>query len=239
MPDFKGFSEGRSHQVPIPSQFFRELLPTIDHLGELKVTLYIFWRMDRMESAFRFVRWADLVNDERLLSGLGGMPEESLEILSQGLRRAVRNGSLLEAEVSTAQGDEKIYFLNSPKGRAALRAIESGQWRPIDANSEIPLDIEEPINIFQLYEENIGPLAPMIADALVDAEQTYPLPWIEEAIGISVQNNKRNWRYIIAILERWRREGKHGKKEKPEDRSDSETARRRYVEGELSDFIEH
>ena len=92
---------------------------------------------------------------------------------------------------------------------------------------------------FRIYEENIGPLTPIIADELTEAEGYYPLPWIEEAIGLAVKNNKRSWHYTMAILERWRREGKHGKKEKPEDRSDIEEARRRYVEGEFSDFVEH
>jgi len=33
-------------------------------------------------------------------------------------------------------------------------------------------------NIFKLYEENIGPLTPLIADALKDAEKTYPPEWV-------------------------------------------------------------
>ena len=50
--------------------------------------------------------------------------------------------------------------------------------------------------------------AEMVADELRDAEQTYPLRWIEEAIETAVANNVRKWRYIIVILERWRQEGK-------------------------------
>ena len=112
-------------------------------------------------------------------------------------------------------------------------------WQP---ESEAGLSIEPPQeapNIFQLYEENIGPLTPMLAEALGEAEDTYPLEWIEEAIRIAVEKNKRNWRYAAAILERWQREGPHGRKEKLEDRRDPEKARRRYVEGEFSDFVEH
>jgi len=239
MPVFKGFPEGRSRQVAIPSLFFRELLPVINHLGELKVTLHIFWLLDQVEGPFRFVRWADLAEDQELANGLSSDPSAAPAKLKEALRQAMERGALLEASIDTLQGAEQIYFLNSPKGRAAQRAIESGQWRPLDTGAEGLADIEEPLNIFQLYEENIGPLAPLIADLLTEAEETYPPAWIEEAIGIAVQNNKRNWRYIVAILERWRREGKHGRKEKAEDRPDSEATRRRYVEGEFSDFIEH
>ena len=94
-------------------------------------------------------------------------------------------------------------------------------------------------NIFRLYEENIGPLTPLIAETLGEAEDTYPAEWIEDAIRIAVQSNKRTWRYVAAILERWQREGRHDKKEPSKDRSDTEEPHRKYVEGQFSDFIEH
>jgi len=238
MPGFKGFPEGRKRQVAIPALFFRELLPAINHLGELKVTLHVFWRLDQIEGSFRFVRWADLVQDPELTSWLDPDPSAAPDRLREALSRAVERGILLEANIDAPQETEQVYFLNSPKGRAALRAIASGRWRPLEGGTEGSPNFEEPINIIQLYEENIGPLTPLIADSLAEAEETYPPAWIEEAIGIAVQNNKRHWRYIVAILERWRREGKHGRKEKTEDRPDSEADRRRYVEGEFSDFIE-
>lgn len=71
-------------------------------------------------------------------------------------------------------------------------------------------------NIFKLYEENIGPLTPMIADTLQDAEKTYAVEWIVEVIAIAVKHNKRNWAYCDVILKRWQTEGKDdGKKAEP------------------------
>lgn len=58
-------------------------------------------------------------------------------------------------------------------------------------------------NIFKIYESNFGLLIPMIADALKDAEQTYPAEWIKAAMTEAVTNNKRNWKYVEAILKRW------------------------------------
>jgi DnaD/phage-associated family protein len=81
-------------------------------------------------------------------------------------------------------------------------------------------------NIFTLYEQNIGMLTPLIAEQLRDAEQTYPAAWIEDAFREAVSLNKRSWKYIHAILERWRTEGKD---EKP-DRRSAEADRRRYLE---------
>jgi DnaD/phage-associated family protein len=66
----------------------------------------------------------------------------------------------------------------------------------------------------------------MIAETLREAEQTYPMAWIEEAIRLAVEHNKRSWRYAAAILERWQQEGR----DEREDRRDSEAARRRYAE---------
>ena len=48
----------------------------------------------------------------------------------------------------------------------------------------------------------------MISDILRDAEKTYPEDWIEEAMKIAVEGNKRSWRYVEAILKRWVSEGK-------------------------------
>jgi DNA replication protein DnaD len=74
----------------------------------------------------------------------------------------------------------------------------------------------------------------MIADSLKDAEQVYPARWIEEAMQISVQSNKRSWRYVEAILRKWKESGRD-----EETRRGSEKDRRKYVEGDYSDFIEH
>jgi len=244
--DFKGFSEGKIHQVRIPDPFFRELLPQIDHLGELKLSIYVFWRLERMEGAFRFLREQDFLADQAFMEGLGEKAASAgaaLFNLQDALQRAVRRGALLQASVPTkgknGEKSEHLYFLNSPKGRAAIKAIEQGTWRPVEAPQELKPALSEPPNIFRLYEENIGTLTPMIAEELREAEQSYPLDWIEEAIRLAVQNNKRSWRYALAVLERWHREGKHGGKEKSKDRSDTQDARRKYVEGEFSEYVEH
>jgi DNA replication protein len=57
--------------------------------------------------------------------------------------------------------------------------------------------------------------------------------WIAEAVRIAVERNVRSWRYIAAILERWKKEGRGEKK------FSDENERRRYIEGEYADFIEH
>ena len=239
MSSFAGFPEGKAHLTPVPEVFFNQLMPQIDHLGELKVILAVFRKLNRMEGTFRYLHRTDFSQDEDFMKGLGATHNEAQVVLDEALQRAVKRGTLLKAILSNQEGEESYYFLNSPKGRAAITAIESGKWRPASQSPAPIQSIEEPANIFRLYEENIGPLTPLIAEAIGEAEDTYPAQWIEEAIRIAVERNKRNWRYAQAILERWQQEGHHEKKENLKDRRDTAEDRRRYVEGEYSDFIEH
>lgn len=208
MKGFPGFPDGRLSSTPIPSLFFSDLLPIIDDLIELKVTLYAFWALTQKEGQVRYLRLTDFLNDTQLLKGLGANPTEASRALMDGLERCVARGTLLHVTVGTAQGDLDLYFGNTEKGRAAVEGITQGEWRPtIDPHEPISVLVERP-NIFVLYEQNIGPLTPIIADELRDAEKTYPPRWIEEAIELAVKNNVRKWRYVLSILERWRQEGK-------------------------------
>jgi DnaD/phage-associated family protein len=229
---FTGFPAGKVRFTPIPAQFFSELLPQIDDLGELKVTLYALWRLNRMEGAFRFLRRADFLEDGRFLQGLGASQEQDLD---EALERCLQRGTLLRASLDLEGGEEYYYFLNTPKGRAAVDALERGEWRP-SGDPQAPFILEdEPPNIFRLYEENFGPLTPMIAESLRDAENTYPASWIEDAIRLAVENNVRRWSYVAAILDRWQDGGRDDRT----DRRDTEKDRRRYLDNEYSDLIEH
>lgn len=214
MKTFSGFPSGKVHIVGIPRPVFTDLIPIIDDLAELKLTLHILWRLRQQRGKVRYLRFSDLASDQVLLSGFGEAP---LETLRSALDRVVERGTLLQAK--PPDGDEAIYFANTPKGRAAVEAVARGEW-PDDVET-----IERP-NIFTLYEQNIGMLTPLIAEELRDAEETYPSTWIEEAFREAVSLNKRSWRYIHAILERWRTEGKDDDGPGQSDEAD----RRRYLE---------
>lgn len=239
MSTFGGFPSKKDRLIPIPDLFFRELLPQINHLAELKLTLYILWRLDHMEGPFRYLSWEDMLQDHTLLESLAQEQEETLTVLEDAVQRALQRGTLLEAVLEEDNEIKHLYFLNSPKGRAAVEAIRKGTWKPPkEPYPPVELGSQRP-TIYQLYEENIGLITPMIAETLRDLEETYPYDWIEDAFRIAVENNKRNIRYAVAILERWQREGRDARKEKPKDRRDTEEARRKFVEGEFSEFIEH
>jgi DnaD/phage-associated family protein len=212
---FKGFTVSETF-TKIPDSFFRQLLNEIAEADELKVTLYALWRFEHMEGRLRFLREKDFV--------------EVFPDPGPALEKAVKRGSLLQIDKNAAV----LYFLNSPRGRAAAEAFAKGQRDIPEGAAQSNPPPERP-NIFKLYEENIGPLTPLLADALKDAEQTYPPEWVAEALEIAVKRNKRNWKYVEVILRRWKEEG-HAKKQ---DRRDAKEDGRRYIEGEYADFIEH
>jgi DnaD/phage-associated family protein len=228
MHKFQGFREGKTRLTPIPAQFFNEILPSINHLGELKLLLHIFWLLNQMEGSFRYLIRNDLINDETIFSEIEDSSGDPVVYLTESLQRLVNHGILLESTVNKDGNDFTFYFLNSPKGQAAEESIERGEWQPSgDPKAALELVPEQP-NIYRLYEENIGPLTPMIAESLTDAEDTYPAQWIDDAFRIAVEKNSRNWRYIAAILNRWQTKGRYERK----DRRDTEEARRRYADWE-------
>jgi DnaD/phage-associated family protein len=213
MKTFKGFTDSESF-TQLPDTFFHQLLQQIEDAAELKVTLYVLWRVQHTKSPLQEADFQEL-----------GLPADEIR---PGLEKAVQRGSLLRVEK-----EGQIYFLlNSPRGRAVAESMRQGTWNPKAAGAAVPL--ERP-NIFRLYEENIGPLTPLIADALKDAETIYPPEWIAETIGLAVKNNKRSWRYCEAILKRWKEEGRGEK----QDRRDAEKDRDKYIKGEYADYIEH
>ena len=226
---FPGFPEEITNQIRIPEQFFRQILLDIENLSELKLTLFIFWRLERMEGPFHYIRFTDLLKDAPLVGSMAKEPDKARSSIKAALNRAVKHGVLLQADITTDDGQDTIICMNSPKGRAAVEAIQRGEWRATD-NLKQPIEIypEQP-NIFQLYEANIGPLTPLIADALRDAEKTYQTDWIEDAFRIAVERNKRNWHYIEAILHRWQEGGRNDRKDQ-QARRDTEEAIRKYGE---------
>ncbi len=221
MKTFSGFPPGKVRNASLPEPVFTDLIPLVDDLAELKVTLHALWRLGQQRGKVRYLRRADLAADQTLLAGLG---DDAATALDVALARAVERGTLLKAQTAIGEKTEELYFANTARGRAAVKAIARGEW---------PAELEPAArpNIFTLYEQNIGLLTPLIADELREAEREYPADWIADAFREAVALNKRSWKYIRAILERWRTEGRA--------EANLRRDRRRYIEGEYGEYIEH
>lgn len=206
MTEFSGFPQ-KTRFTPIPNLFFSSMLPQIEDLVELKVTLHIFWTLYQKRGYPRFVTLGELRSDAALISGIKG-EEGPDELLRQGLKKAVSRGILLHLSLEQDGEVEDIYFLNTEADRRTVAKVESGELSLGGVPKKEQAPVQERANIFVLYEQNIGLLTPIIAEELKEAESTYPSSWIEDAFREAVRRNKRSWRYISAILKRWASEGR-------------------------------
>ncbi|MEN6479364.1 MAG: DnaD domain protein [Anaerolineales bacterium] len=213
MTRFEGFVAGKTRLTPLPEQFFSQLLPEIDDLAELKVTLYMMWFVSHQRGYPRYMTLAELEAECVLLAALddgsGDVPRAQ-ERLHAAVERAVERGALLRLQIADEVGGTTYLLLNSPEGRRAARQVQRGELELDTRGPLLPepqLETERP-NIFGLYEQNIGLLQPLIVDQLRQAEQDYPPEWIEDAFRIAAERNVRHWRYVEAILERWANSGR-------------------------------
>ena len=196
MKVFSGFPAGKVRNISLPEPFFDDLLPLIDDLVELKVTLGCLKMLAAKDGPVRWVTHSELAADRHLMRGL----EAGESGLAQGLERAIARGTLLKARDTTS--GETLYFANSERGRAAVAVLERGA-----TTTTVEVAAARP-NIYQLYEQTIGTLTPLIADDLREAEQEYPATWIEDAFREAARQNARSWAYVKKVLESRARRGK-------------------------------
>jgi len=211
MEQFEGFP-AKMQFTPVPNLFFSSLLPQISDLAELKVTLHIFWLLYGKRGYPRFATYRELLSTRSLMSSLGEGEKPPDEVLGNALEMAVNRGTVLHLVLDRDGAPEDVYFLNTESDRRTVAKIWNGELvlAGLKAGRQAypDVDTEPPPDIFTLYEENVGMLTPMIADELREAEKLYPAAWIRDAIKEAVSLNKRSWRYIARILERWSTEGR-------------------------------
>ena len=75
-----------------------------------------------------------------------------------------------------------------------------------------PAEPEKPVEtatgeVYRVYEQNIGALTPMIADAIGADIDEFGGNWCVMAISKAVTAEKRSWNYCRAVLKGWRRDG--------------------------------
>jgi DnaD/phage-associated family protein len=166
-------------------------------------------------------------------------PQERLRLgLEQAVARGTLLKVHLHLTGETNDDFINWYFFNTARSRKVVAELQGGEMIPAHTltGDEAPIQEDRPLaiaagmyanaighnttthpihveierpNIFVLYEQNIGLLSPMIADELKDAGDQYPQDWIEAAFREAVEQNKRKWSYIRAILRRWEAEGRH------------------------------
>ncbi len=209
MKEFQGFP-ARMDFTSIPNVFFSSLLPRITDMAELKTTLHVMAALYRKKGHPRYVSYGELLGNAGLMDSLKGVEGTTEEVLRSALKMAAERGTLIHLALDKDGNSEDVYFLNTGSDRQTVTKIESGELKlkGLKYKEQVYVETEELPNIFELYEDNIGMLTPMIADELRDAEKQYPPDWIQDAIKEAVLHNKRSIKYIARILENWSVEGR-------------------------------
>lgn len=202
MPDRAG-----NAPTSIPPEMFDRLLETED-LSELKAILQVL-RLSGDESP-RPVPVADLLAPGAARTIAGPHHPEGAERRAQrAIDRAVANGSLLRVAVDSGTGPASYVFPATTAARTLVERLRAGDPRAARVTglpADAPVSVYRP-NVFAFYEQHLGPLTPLVADQLRDAERSYPRLWIEEAIVAAADSNTRSWRYIETVLARWEETG--------------------------------
>jgi DnaD/phage-associated family protein len=173
-------------------------MPQIQDADELRVVMSIYYLLSLREGGLPFVTYSELA------AHVGQVLSMDETTLRRALEQASRRGVILHGKMEVGGRWQEAYFANLDSDREVRDEMERGAGQ-VDEGVEEP---REPGSIFALYEQNIGMITPMIGEELKEARRRYPRKWIEDAFREAVVMNKRSWRYVASILERWAREGK-------------------------------
>jgi len=198
--------------VRLPESFFTQVMPEVRELAELKVVLCVFYLVQHKQGHPYFVTYEELLS-HTLMTGT------DKEVIRRSLDLAVDRGVLLRSTLDMSGRNEEVYLINTEPAKKQTESIEQRETER---------------NIFALYEQNVGIITPMIAEELKEAEKFYPSQWIEDAIREAVTMNKRSWKYIARILERWTNEGKDSGKHKGDIKKDDPD---KYVKGKYGHLV--
>jgi len=221
---FNGFPV-RPEVTPLPNIFFSEVLPGIDNLAELKVVMQIFFMLSRRKGYPRFVTFKELSNDGLIIKGMRNLAPVTDELLKQALESAVMHRILISVPVNVGDQPDNAYFINNLAEQETIAKVAEGVLKipNIAVRNEPEPIVEQPSDIYNLYEQNIGMLTPIMAEELQEAEHRYPNDWIQDAFREAIRANVRNWKYIHSILKRWEREGKKDGKSIRDSRKERDT----------------
>jgi DnaD/phage-associated family protein len=232
----------RDQPIPVPRSFFERHLARIRDIAALKVLLTIYERAATLDETEQYVAEDELFSDRRLLDGLRWTATTRPPVgeVRRGIDLLVAHDAIVR--ICVEENDQSSFWLMPKEAEnvARLNTIINGgapfPFRSSPAVREPRVAIERP-NVFRLYEQNIGMLTPLIADQLIEAIELYPERWIEDAIGEAVSLNRRNWRYIQRILQRWETEGRGDETDRRNQGASGFVQPEKYLHGKYSSLF--
>ncbi|HCU99999.1 MAG: hypothetical protein CL897_06240 [Dehalococcoidia bacterium] len=198
---FEGFP-GIGKATAIHNSFFSTVLPAMREPGDLLAFLWVARLVQEQQGDARFVTAAQIWVLPEAASSFNALAggRESLE---RGLTACVECGALLVLDLAGGGQQETVYFVNNSASRRAVARARGGdiELRP-GAIAYEAQPVRRP-NIFQLYEEHVGTITPLVAERLLVAADQYPQHLIESAFREAAERNIRNWKYVERMLQNW------------------------------------
>ena len=140
---------------------------------------------------------------------LDHLPAAEDDRWQRALAELLEEGLLLSYPQTIEDPQEPVLlFPATPEGTRRFEALQAGELTKSEIQAANPLPDPSKPNIFILYEQNIGPLTPMVAEILKADAETYPESWLRDAMQQAVSRNIRNWKYVQAILKSWQEKGR-------------------------------
>lgn len=124
-----------------------------------------------------------------------------------GVNHAFFNGECVHMVNAKGECVQDMNALRSPGETNKILKIKETTTTAPDTTEEVHQIVGE---VFRRYENEIGPLTPLIRDEInvFLNDPKCPIQYILDAMDEAARNNKRNWAYAKAILRRWIAEGK-------------------------------
>ena len=137
-----------------PIEILTKVLKKIENIETIKFLIFTLYRFQAENLKIQFFTKSQIESSNSLSEILADI--KKLDII---LKELVDLGVFISIETNYKNKKEQLYLLNNARNRAAIRAIETGEWLPKSNVEEITF-VDRP-NIYQLYEDNIGALTPM------------------------------------------------------------------------------
>ena len=147
--------------------------------------------------------------------GLGG--DAVSEIVRAAIKRGIFDSELYDKyQILTSRGIQERYFeavsrrkeveVRNENVNISSKNVNISEQKKVEESKVKEKRVEEkelprlPVRIVKLYENNIAPLTPITLQGLDDWLNAMSEDVVEYAISEAVKNNKRNYKYIEAIL---------------------------------------
>jgi len=119
-------------------------------------------------------------------------------IVQNGQQKGQQKGQQEGHQKEHRRGNERDIYINKTK-------LNQTNNTPTTTDAR---DEEKDAQVFRVFEqEGFGTLSSVLVDDLRDMIDTYSAEWVIRAMHEAVRCGKRNLRYVLAILKRWKAEG--------------------------------